>query len=260
MPVPAPGQFGHRPSFSPHVLGFPPPSPPSLFSMPRPPHSRAGSSVGSAHSNGSCASRVSIDSRGSKRGRKRWPHDSPQGPNPHTMGHLDGSSPCFCTWPTCNKTFQRKSDWVRHEESVHYCPSQWICCRKEADDTVLQQCFVCGDREVPLKHLIDTHFENPDCASKPPSSRTFTRKDHFVQHIKRLHLKQYLSIPDQITEAWFIKSEISETNFLYCGFCGKTFDSRNDRHNHVFDHMATGIQKSAWWPRRLPLPTPSKER
>jgi hypothetical protein len=70
---------------------------------------------------------MSTDSRGSRRGRKRWIRAqqdvlqklSKNTTRPITVDRQPSPSSYFCTWPGCGVTFRSGSDFDRHEEAVH---------------------------------------------------------------------------------------------------------------------------------------------
>lgn len=227
------------------------------------------SPVPSIPSNASSCSRVILDSRGTKRGRKRWSNaasdDSfgmtpPMGPIllPTETANATRDAPYFCTWPSCEAKFPRKSEWIRHEEAVHYCPHQWICCRAEGNMATLRQCFVCCKENSPISHIIEEHFVDKGGAHKSGASQPFMRKDQLISHIKRVHLKNNLTVPHELTKWWEVRSDTFKAEWLRCGFCGQTSETWKDRQNHVFRHLEEGAKKSAWWPQRLPPPTAPK--
>lgn len=210
------------------------------------------------------------DHRGSRRGRRRCSqpftthrtflrsaHDgsgiiSP----PITMGtpesqsalELDRSENAFpCTWPSCNKHFKNRSNWARHEEAVHYCPVNWVCCHKG-----VWPCLVCNADDHETLH----HFAT--CATRDPDSRTFFRKDHLVRHIKDAHITPEISnltITEELLQSWKVIDHFPSEDKLHCGFCGVVSGIWEKRQDHVWDHLKTWVCKSAWWPQRLAQPS-----
>ena len=157
----------------------------------------------------------------------------------------------FCTWPGCSSTFRYRSEWTRHEEAIHYCPYSWICCLDTPPVLRLPQCFVCGDRDVLLSHIIQSHFG--DCAKKEEAQRTFGREDQLAQHIKRAHSdlsKGKASVPKELLASWKINNPTMYPTALKCGFCGRTFDTWALRQEHVSEHLQDGMCTTAWWPER----------
>lgn len=158
--------------------------------IPRPPRSIAMSysSESSADSNDSI---LSVDSRGSRRGRKIKLRSSRYGsltelqkaleqinvrreispehaqfastvsqntPLPNTGPNENPPRPYFCTAADCDARFKFRWEWARHEEALHYQPYQWICCREEAYAQIVPECWICGTQNVPASHFAEEHF------------------------------------------------------------------------------------------------------
>ncbi|OAL54625.1 hypothetical protein IQ07DRAFT_273914 [Pyrenochaeta sp. DS3sAY3a] len=251
------------------------------------------SSVGSVRSfSGSVhsfSSQKSVDSRGSRRGRKRWRQCTPpmnRGasthlPEIHSTSQMspsrlksyliNGSAasvnttrmeavpklPMFCTWPGCESRFRYKYEWARHEEAIHYCPYHWICCLDTSTIMRLPHCFVCDEKDVLLSHLIECHFSN--CANRSEEERTFVREDQLTQHIKGVHLatkettySKRVSLPKDLLASWKIDNPALSRASLHCGFCGVTLQTWAQRQDHVYAHFQRGTCEAGWWPERLP--------
>ncbi|KAF2129212.1 hypothetical protein P153DRAFT_396509 [Dothidotthia symphoricarpi CBS 119687] len=188
------------------------------------------SSRGSDKSAHSSASNRSIDSRGSRRGRKRWP-DLQSLPT-------NTAYQFTCTWPTCSLSFRYQSEWKRHEESVHYSPYHWVC----------------GLESAETHNISDTAIRNENsCAGKDLNLRTFLRKDQFAAHMRRVHPEVGEWVTSRLLLSWKIKNTSPECSAVHCGFCGTSFDSWDQRQNHVAIHLRKGSCKTGWWPTRLPL-------
>lgn len=210
------------------------------------------------------------DRRGSRRGRKRrWQHHAtglttpqatydniPTERFPPLAIAIDRQTkqelvpvemPFYCTWPSCSVRFQNRSNWVRHEEALHYCPYNWICYHKDE-----RPCLVCHD----INHGTLHHFAK--CALNDLESRTFLREDQLTQHIKRAHINLKnpdLKISKQLLRSWQIINPFFSEEHLLCGFCGIVCETWVQRKDHVWDHLKTGVCKSAWWPQRLAQPS-----
>jgi len=249
----------------------------SIPSPPRRPDSNAGS-VGSWRSMGSVGSFRSIDSRGSRRGRRGWTTQTPMSfeyiKALETTWGSQSQKPSreptvtekplryFCTWPECDQKFRHRFEWGRHEEAVHYCPYNWVCCSQQRGDEAMRYCFICNKEDVTLQHVIEDHLS--DCASKPRNQRTFFRQDQLQQHVRRHRDKKRAAcptsqVPQLLLTAW--KEENLEVSkyALHCGFCGKSFLTWAERTEHVFWHISKGSRKPTWWPERLPAPIPASK-
>ena len=170
--------------------------------------------------------------------------------------------PYFCTWPGCDKTFPNRSTWARHEEAVHYCPYHWVCCLDTKTVMRLPKCFVCGERDVLLTHIIEHHFGN--CESQPEESRIYYRKDQLSQHIKRTHADKKkggaVTVPDELLLSWKRDNPSPSRLAGHCGFCGMVFGTWAKRQKHVVEHMHRHLCKSSWWHDRLPTMMPQLPR
>jgi hypothetical protein len=146
---------------------------PSLFSA-----KLSASSKGSLHSMGSHLSRKSYKSsasRGSRQGRRKHPYEG------HNKVENDAKFACvFCKTP-----YKTLYEWRRHEESAHVVPVEYIC-EGLAMMTINNKCVYCGagehwwDNDDHQLHAIKHHQRC--CAQKTMAERTFSRKDHLVQH------------------------------------------------------------------------------
>ncbi|KAH3946947.1 hypothetical protein HBI56_059280 [Parastagonospora nodorum] len=235
------------------------------------------SSVSSTHSYRSSTSLLSMDSRGSRRGRKQWrrvaefhavsrdsslveeefsPPHSPYPSPPETkfsdFKRVDTpeirKDKLFCTSPSCSVRFQFRSDWVRHEEAVHHMPYYWICCRPDSHSETASHCLLCGSSD----HTAMQHCHS--CLPRDIQARTFFREDLLAQHIKRSHLgcdTSTKSIPKYLLNCWKAINPSLNDASLHCGFCGITLSTWEARQEHVFEHIKKGICKESWWPKRL---------
>jgi hypothetical protein len=205
----------------------------------------------SAQSSQSWKSHMSLDSRGPRQGRRRLKRtDDTNNINNHNNPNSKKDSKFYCTSPSCDATFLYRSDWVRHEEALHYCPYNWVCCAESADrNTMFQVCFVCGQSNVSLSHFEIEHFAKCATSDQPP--RKFLREDQLHQHIKRIH-KVSWPIRKTRLNLWKTTDPAMLPTSLCCGFCGVVCDDWEQRQDHVFEHFQSGAWKSACWTGRLP--------
>ncbi|KAH7069146.1 hypothetical protein BKA63DRAFT_494563 [Paraphoma chrysanthemicola] len=215
------------------------PTPPIDLPSARRDNSQA-SSVGSVASFDSIRS---VDSRGSRKGRRSWAARIPMPTRQKLVARY------FCTHPTCDRSFHHRFEWERHEEAVHYCPYHWTCCSEQGADEIMKHCFVCDEQNVPLRHIHENHFST--CAKKPVKERIFFRRDQIQQHIKR-HLtfvgSRHLAAPDAILKFWKCENSSLGEAALQCGFCGCKLSTSAARNDHVFRHFQAGMGKSQWNP------------
>lgn len=174
---------------------------------------------------------ISIDHRGSRRGRKNWAtldHRQPSDDQadraariarlaglervtssrpPQTLrqeslsrGHsedvehthqVSNRGKFFCTSSDCYRSFRYEYEWARHEEAKHFCPYHWVCCLD--DDEVPPRIPRCF--LCGTQDVPSVHFKNHTefrpCNGKDRTSRTFFREDHLIQHIRNTHSKQW---------------------------------------------------------------------
>lgn len=220
-------------------------------------HSSA--SGGSASSYGSSTSSFG---RARRRGRKRW-HHAPYATSSKAVEGLNQKEEdeddqgrnvaFFCTF--CQNAFTAKYEWKRHEESVHMPQKTWICCHQEAPAPTW--CPFCRELLPTEEHLAKHRYQ--ECRNKPEAQRTFSRKDHLLQHIRSTHLAQDVSNhPPVYPNNAFLKlwecsppPLESDNPALHCGFCGRWFLTWSKRSEHVARHFKASITMSTWWPGRI---------
>jgi len=173
-------------------------------------------SIGSVGSVRSVASYTSVCSTSSRRGRRRW-RQSFSIRDPYKDPQKPTSGRDFrCTF--CGERFSRRYEWNRHEESVHVPRTCWICTR-------------------------------PECVDKPDNERSFFRKDHLIQHLRRSHklLESDINSLPSLDE-W--KSSTPPLDpfdqALHCGFCGHRSKSWGERVDHIADHVKNGADWNSW--------------
>ena len=143
-----------------------------------------------------------------------------------------------CTF--CTQSFKRKHDWYRHEKSVHLPLESWVC---TPDLSELQQPgllpFECRFCEAPFP--ADTHWDEHEfhiCARKPIADRSFSRKDHLLQHLRKFH--GCTKVPE--IETWRQGANIHSR----CGFCDCSLATWHERADHLADHFKAGLRMHQW--------------
>lgn len=146
-----------------------------------------------------------------------------------------------CTF--CTSSFKRKSDWCRHEVSIHVQLDMWVCQPQDATvwkfDSLHQQCNYCGIELPSHEHIASHDFES--CAERPLGERVFARKDHLLQHLKKFHGCQ--KWPGQALNLRRSRHTILNSR---CGFCAETFVTWNERVDHLVRHFKQGSQMKQW--------------
>lgn len=141
-----------------------------------------------------------------------------------------------CTF--CPDTFKTKYDWARHEKSIHLDIDVWTCAPKDgiilspsADEI---RCVYCNHPNPTPQHLQEHNHQA--CIH---TSRTFSRKDHLVQHLRVTH--RLKTIPD--LTSW---REDLRAFTCRCGFCGSTLNSWQERVDHLAVHFRKGVTLDEW--------------
>ncbi|KAL1855010.1 hypothetical protein Plec18170_004422 [Paecilomyces lecythidis] len=169
-----------------------------------------------------------------KRTRKR----GSRGDQQHS-GRMDRYQCTFCV-----RTFKKKHDWSRHEKSIHLALDSWIC---TPDLTYIQQlmkpesleCSFC-DSPFPTTGHWDEH-DFHICATKPVSERSFSRRDHLWQHLRKFHGCTKPPVPD--LDVWRGTGANVRSR---CGFCGDSLSTWTARVDHLAAHFKEGCHMGQW--------------
>lgn len=170
---------------------------------------------------------VDISAKASHRWRpsKDQRNVATEAPNTATNG-LQSGGKYTCT--TCHRSFNRKGDWERHEESQHDPQRYWICMHGDpaipipSGLTSVGGSWICAfcdasktSRETMVEHLIRRHKINV-CIRRGRENRTFTRKDKLKQHLLQVHALGENCVR---WEAW--SQPAAPRKWAWgCGFCG----------------------------------------
>ena len=146
-----------------------------------------------------------------------------------------------CTF--CMDSFTTKYDWGRHEKSVHLSFESWICTPKLTDtlqtenDDHSSPCKFCSLSSPPPSHIEAHEFDT--CAIRPESERTFSRKDHLRQHLRKFHHCTRIPNVDVCRcESNNVRSQ--------CGFCGLVLETWSARTDHLAEHFKGGSRMVQW--------------
>lgn len=86
-----------------------------------------------------------------------------------------------------------------------------------------------------------SHLHNyPACLAKPQSERIFLRKDHLMQHLRRVHNCDRFNA---YMETWL--STIDTVNSR-CGFCDERMTTWAEREKHLAHHFRKGADMKDW--------------
>jgi len=140
----------------------------------------------------------------------------PAEPDPPSTSEK-GQEKYKCT--ACQRGFNRKGDWKRHEEK-HDPQTYWTCML--GDPAVPTRsgwtCEFCccfkQTREEVVAHLMTKH-KIYVCVNRKLESRTFTRKDKLKQHLQQVHDLH------ENSAAWEKWHQSARKKWAWgCGFCG----------------------------------------
>ncbi|KAF2705162.1 hypothetical protein K504DRAFT_96230 [Pleomassaria siparia CBS 279.74] len=154
-----------------------------------------------------------------------------------------------CTF--CHKKFQTPQDWMRHERTIHMPEELWVCCPRTG--RFPKTCPFCAKSNPSSSHLAGHNYLT--CQEKALSERTFSSKDHFLQHVAQTHQLSPEQKPLRLAEllkAWRHSLPPKQGHkALYCGFCGTAFLSYQERTEHVKWHFMEGLDMMSWWEGRV---------
>jgi len=192
------------------------------------------SSIDSGSSAGSWISQTSVDSRGPRRGRKSWVQVPNQFNATASARETEEKSPIttkcpksrswYCTWSSCNKSFQFRSEWDRHETAVHYWPYHWVC----------------------------NLGVQPSAVHKDAASRIFYREDQLLIHMRDRHRRG--NVTKHLVSTLKQGNPDFNSESLRCGFCYQVLRDWEERQDHVAAHLLKeGLAKSQWmrWEDRM---------
>ena len=243
----------------------------------------------STKSLGSLYSRLSVNSRSSRRGRRQHPYS--RRPRSPKEGSLRRQSPCsrrnrspdedslrrvespstkstarywftrgddvhtkeklpyFCTF--CGMEFRDRYVWNRHEESIHVPQKLWICNPQDGYSSLPKICPYDSTEFPSHSHLTEhNHFQ---CVGKPESERTFFRKDNFMQHLCQTHKVTDTKPIQETIQNWEMKVQRLPYGdpSLHCGFCGQRESTWERRVDHVAEHFVKqSLEWKDWWQQR----------
>ncbi|KAL5362875.1 hypothetical protein BJX96DRAFT_167011 [Aspergillus floccosus] len=211
---------------------------------------RGGASSDSVSSSASAWSHYSLsDSGGSlgvplagrppSRQRRRRPHR-------RRTSASAAANQYHCTF--CAQTFKKKNDWYRHETTVHLPLDTWICTPSLAEllppatlGSEPAECRFCTTAPATAAHWDEHDFRV--CAEKPAAERSFTRKDHLWQHLRKFH--GCTKTPAASLDVWR-RDETKGPLRSRCGFCGAELATWMERGEHLAEHFRQGVRMDQW--------------
>jgi hypothetical protein len=150
-------------------------------------------------------------------------------------------NPFQCTF--CLDSFKKKHDWARHEKSVHLSLDSWICNLGSAildlAGSEALPCGFCSAAPLTASHFSDHEFDV--CADRPLPERSFRRKDHLIQHLRKFH--HCTTIPAFRVEACRVVTDGVQSR---CGFCQQVLSTWAARADHLAEHFKHGQRMADW--------------
>lgn len=161
------------------------------------------------------------------------------------------TGPCAYECTFCLKSFPKRHDWLRHEQSIHM-PSihSWVCGiplppkKSHAVWRVNKQsseCIFCGEGSPDA-----THFQSHDfdaCKANANEEQIFTRKDHLWQHLFKFHgCRKWDGWKPDLSLLQRTNDDVQSR----CGFCQVDLDSWQKRVEHIALHFKAGLNMSHW--------------
>jgi len=119
-----------------------------------------------------------------------------------------------CTFKDCDKIFQTKSDWKRHEESFH--KQRYMCKECCAGLAYPPRGYTCGlCLKGHFNNLEEVKAHTIQCDEAQKVGQSFTRKDNLRTHLRDRH-EQLIFNEDDFSWVFDVESDWPRE----CGFCG----------------------------------------
>jgi hypothetical protein len=182
-------------------------------------------------------------------------------PRSQRSSRRNSAKPIYqCTF--CHAPFKKKHDWARHERAVHMPELETYTCLPPNQlpntgtsqvqdlqiwrfDSPAPQCMLCGHSNPSDEHFESHSFES--CAERPSAQRTFTRKDHFWQHLAKYHACLKWDGWDIDLDSWRASTlDHNSSSCFACGFCHFRALDWKARVDHVAQHFRDGLTMDNW--------------
>jgi hypothetical protein len=158
--------------------------------------------------------------------------------------HCGNKPNYYCSKRGCGYFAHTRGDAKRHEEGEkHYPQARFMCCEcplahAQLDANGNAICEFCNTFCVN-SGLLRAHYLR--CADAKNLGKTFSRKDHFIQHLREEH--------DIFNDAQYVVTSrypIASNWPRQCSRCPKTFQTWEERMKHLAEHAEEDFH-----PRRL---------
>jgi hypothetical protein len=155
--------------------------------------------------------------------------------------HEIGEKAYHCTKKDCSKSFLRKSDWVRHEET-HWPQRRYLCLQCIPQRQTIDGICRCGCCQCLIQE--DWEIHSLSCREARSIGAIITRWEHLRNHLSAVH-RMPRSKSKECAKKWFFAPESAWPR--QCGFCGESFDDWKKRINHVERHFIEEQAKIDKW-------------
>jgi len=154
-----------------------------------------------------------------------------------------------CTFPECHYSSDSQVDWKRHERKEGHWPQErFMCLQCNMPNIDLEGNPMCAFCSLPFSMLGDARTHYLQCMCARERGKTFGRKDHLCKHLEVEHNRRDMV---EKTKAW--SYAVYSDWPRECGFCGRLFQTWEQRMRHIGTHYQNGLKKSSW---KLPFPRP----
>jgi serine/threonine protein kinase len=136
-----------------------------------------------------------------------------------------------CTEKNCSKSFTRRSDWIRHEET-HWPQQRYLCLYCIPEGHMVDGSYWCGSCQCLTPNDWESH--SLSCPGAQFKGKSFTRWVHLRDHLFTAH-RVPVSTGKGLAQKWPYDPESDWPR--QCGFCGKNFGDWKKRINHVGRHF-----------------------
>lgn len=142
----------------------------------------------------------------------------------------DPGRPFQCTFH-CGKTFAKKHEWQRHENSLHEIQWQYIC-----EPEIIypgMECIFC--QCIADQSHFELNHQNRLCQELDDKCKhTFARKDKFQLHVQNKHCPNTKS--KKQWQKWARPTKPRPEGYG-CGFCREPLPTWSTRAKHLGDHF-----------------------
>jgi hypothetical protein len=140
-----------------------------------------------------------------------------------------------CTF--CGRIFYNEARWGRHEEEIHLVKNRWVCALHGVKNVDGSCVYHPNGGDKCGEHC------RTECGDKDLSVRSYARKEHLQQHMKRSHgheTKEW----NPVYASWKQPSQLPQE--FRCGFCAAIFTDLKSRRRHLLAEFRQGKTMDQW--------------